>query len=47
MSILVKLYSFVKVAQDVIDVALPVLELLIKRDLNGDGKIGDEKILKR
>ncbi|WP_156127593.1 hypothetical protein [Capnocytophaga canis] len=46
MNILVKIYGFVKVVQDVVQVALPILELLISRDLNGDGKIGDDKLKK-
>lgn len=41
MNVLVKIYSFVKVCQDVIQVALPILEVLIKKDLNGDGRVGN------
>lgn len=37
---LVKLLGIVKTVQDVLAVITPALELLVKRDMNGDGKIG-------
>ncbi|CEN37610.1 hypothetical protein CAPN010_03580 [Capnocytophaga cynodegmi] len=38
---LVKIYNIIKIAQDLIGVVLPVLETIVKRDLNGDGSIGN------
>lgn len=43
---LVKIYNIIKVAQDLISVVLPILETVIKRDLNGDGVVGDNKTIR-
>ena len=38
---LVKFYNVLKLGQDIISMLLPVLETIIKRDSNGNGKIGE------
>jgi hypothetical protein len=38
---LVKFYNVLKLGQDIISMLLPVLETIIKRDINGNGKIGE------
>ena len=37
----VKFYNVLKLGQDIISMLLPVLETIIKRDINGNGKIGE------
>ncbi len=40
MSILSKVVGFLRTAKTVIDLSIPVLEQIINKDLNNDGKIG-------
>ena len=40
MSILSKIVGILKTAKTVIDLSIPVLEQLMNKDLNNDGKIG-------
>lgn len=35
------LYGLLKLVQDVISVILPAVEMMMKRDLNGNGKVGE------
>ncbi|MDO5607390.1 MAG: hypothetical protein Q4G08_02930 [Capnocytophaga sp.] len=35
-----KVYTIFKVLQDIVTVIMPILETLVKRDLNGDGTVG-------
>lgn len=37
---LAKIYGMAKIAQDLLSVLVPFLETMLKRDINGDGKIG-------
>lgn len=36
-----KIYTYLKLIQDVVGLLVPAVELLIKRDLNNNGKIGE------
>lgn len=35
-----KIYGFFVIFRDLLDITLPVLEKMIKKDLNGNGEIG-------
>ena len=44
---LYKVYSIFKTFQDILSVLLPVLEKIVQRDIDGDGRIGDTPTVKR
>jgi hypothetical protein len=43
MAFLVKILPYLNTIKQVLDIAIPTIENLLKVDLNGDGRIGTKK----